>query len=310
MTHKHLDLGFLLVLAACSSAQVVKTPTNPDVALTPAEVQTLEANGVNPEALTCNSRRMWNPTLRAEAKAGAQAILSDLTQAGVPIPTEKAEVARHIVTDALMWRMVRATLVDGNQNNLGVVQVKDVKTQDGRPLLVFRSGFTPAPGQEHACVQSLVQAGVKHGVNLYQGPMPTLDLEQAEAAAYQKAGGTYFTVRTDPQLASWRDELREDPAAEKLAMQSVAKVIREGILQPGGKDPAGYVAVHCGGGMHRTGMVMGVLERCWNGAPEEVWAATYKRHVAWKSDAEPGGFEPANLQFIAHFDCSLLQKNR
>ena len=206
--------------------------------------------------------------------------------------------------------MVRATIVDGNQNNLGVVAIRGVKTADGQPLLLFRAGFTPRPGQADSCLQSLVAAGVRHGVNLYEGPMPTADLARAEQQTFSQAGGTYFNVQDDAELASWRDELRDDPAATQKAMRAVARVIREAILQPGGRDPQGHVVVHCGGGMHRTGMVVGVLERCWNGAPQAVWEAAYRRHVAWQSDAQPGGFEAANLSFIGQFDCSLLVKSR
>ena len=304
---KLLHLAILPFLAlACAAAH----PTTRDDVLTPAEQTLLREHAVAPTALRCNSLRTWNPTLRAEAKAGAQTILTDLQTAGAVVPTDKTDAARKVLTDALMWRMVRATIVDGEQNNLGVVAVKDVTTADGRPLLLFRSGFTARPGQPDSCVQSLLSAGVRHGVNLYQGPMPTADLAEAERLSYTQAGGSYFNVAEDAELASWRDELRDDPASAQRAMAAIARVIRDGILQPGGKPPQGHVAVHCGGGMHRTGMVVGVLERCWNGAPRDVWEAAYRRHVAWQSDAQPGGFEPANLAFIAGFDCALLQKNR
>jgi hypothetical protein len=296
--------AILLVLTACGAQP------RPDDALTAPEQHILADNAVNPAILHCNTLRTWNPTLRAEAKASAQVMLADLAKLGLAVPQEKTDDARRALTDVLTWRMVRATIVDGNQNNLGVVAVRDVRTQDGRPLLLFRSGFTPAPARADSCVQSLLAAGVMHGVNLYQGPMPTEDLAQAEKKQYCDAGGTYFNVQDDPELASWRDELRDDPASAQKAQLAIARVIREGILQPGGHAPQGHVQIHCGGGMHRTGMVVGVLERCWNGAPQDVWERAYRRHVAWQSDAQPGGFEAANLAFIAHFDCGLLQKNR
>ncbi len=304
---KLLHFAFLPFLTlACAATH----PAARDDLLTLPEQALLTGHAVNPAALRCNSLRTWNPTLRAEAKAGAQTMLADLQTLGVPVPPEKADAARKVLTDALMWRMVRATIVDGDQNNLGVVAIKDVTTADGRPLLLFRSGFTSQPGRADSCVASLVAAGVRHGVNLYEGPMPTADLAQAERQVYTQAGGSYFNVADDTELASWRDELRDDPASAQKAMAAVARVIREGILRPGGHEPQGHVAVHCGGGMHRTGMVVGVLERCWNGAPREVWERAYRRHVAWQSDAQPGGFEPANLAFIGNFDCALLQKNR
>ena len=301
-----LTLSTLCALvAACSAPQTTAT-----TGLTADEQTLLQAHHIDPQALTCNTRRTWNAGLRAEAKAAAAATLSELAGAGVSIaPGHEADAAK-VLTNALFWRMVRATLIDGNQNNLGVVQVRDVRTSSGEPLLLFRTGFTPTPDAPESCVQGLTRAGVRHGVNLYKGPMPTADLEAAESAALHAVSGTYFSVSADPQLAHWRDELRDDPAATKLAQEAIVRVIEEGILHPGGQAPTGHVLVHCGGGMHRTGMVVGVLERCWNGAPRETWEAAYKRHVAWESDAAPGGFEPANLAFIADFDCALLTKNR
>ena len=309
---QRLFAAILLLFTACAAPQLRPNPVlvAKDDALTPPEQSILVSNALPPAILHCNSQRTWNPTLRAEAKAGAQVMLADLAKLGLAVPQDKTDDARSALTDVLTWRMVRATIVDGNQNNLGVVAVKDVTTQDGRPLLLFRSGFTPQPGRADSCVQGLMAAGVKHGVNLYQGPMPTEDLAQSEKQLYCDAGGTYFNVQDDAELASWRDELRDDPATKQKAQLAIARVIREGILQPGGQAPKGHVHIHCGGGMHRTGMVVGVLERCWNGAPQDVWERAYRRHVAWQSDAQPGGFEAANLAFIAQFDCSLLRKNR
>ncbi len=302
---KILSFLVLLLPLACAAPQRADDNT-----LTEDERALLASQGISAADLHCNSQRTWNPTLRAEAKAGAQAMLTDLTALGVTIPPGLNDASRKVLADALSWRMVRATIVDGNQNNLGVIEVKGVKTQDGKPLLLFRSGFTPRPGQADSCLASLLQAGVRHGVNLYQGPMPTADLAEAEAKAFTLAFGTYYNVQNDAELASWRDELRDDPAAVQKAMESVARVIRDVVLQRGERaPPQGHVALHCGGGMHRTGMVVGVLERCWNGAPQEVWERAYRRHVAWQSDAQPGGFEAANVAFIAGFDCSLL-KNR
>ena len=303
MKTPHLPFLPLLLTLACSAAQQPRA----DDLLTPPEQALLAADAVSVADLRCNSQRTWNPTLRTEAKAGAQGMLADLQALGVTVPADQGDAARKVLADALSWRMVRATIVDGNQNNLGVVAVRDRTTADGRPLLLFRAGFTPRPDQADSCLQSLVAAGARHGVNLYQGPMPTADLAQAERETFSRAGGTYFNVQDDAELATWRDELRDDPAATQKAMQAVARVIREAILQPGGHAPQGHVVVHCGGGMHRTGMVVGVLERCWNGAPQAVWEQAYRRHVAWRSDADPGGFEAANLAFIGRFDCSLVR---
>jgi hypothetical protein len=58
--------------------------------------------------------------------------------------------------------------------------------------------------------------------------------------------------------------------------------------------------------MHRTGMVFGVIERCLGRASDEAVIARYRRHVAWVSPEQPGGYEQNNVDFILGFDCALL----
>ncbi len=94
------------------------------------------------------------------------------------------------------------------------------------------------------------------------------------------------------------------------AMQSVARLIREQILAPKGGPLKGNVHIHCGGGMHRSGMIAGVVERCVNGEPEAVVAAHYRYHVGYHDAEHPGGLEEGNLRFIRDFDCKLLDEAR
>lgn len=317
---KPTPLLALATLAACGSVPVPQPPPQvrqPPTAsahavptdastLLPVEAEAMRRAGLDPETLHCNGIQTWNPHLRADAKAAASEMLSDLGKLGATVPADQADAARKALAEVVMWRMVRATLVDGNQNNLGAVQVPSVRTRNGAPLLLFRTGFTPRPDAPGSCYASLVQTGgVRHVVNLYGGPMPTADLEAGEQATVQAAGGTYFTARNaaGPQK-NWREDMREgqDP---QVVMQAVAAIVQE-VLHPGGQPPAGNVLVHCGGGMHRTGMVVGIIERCVNHADPAVVETGYKRHVGWRSERDPGGFEPANLAFIQAFDCSLL----
>ena len=181
-----------------------------------------------------------------------------------------------------------------------------------RPVLLFRTGFTPRPAEPDSCFQSLLRGGgVKHVVNLFDGDIPAADLVDAESKAAASCGATY-NIATDEAnggYGPWRDTLRkhyDEPAKRTEAMQSVARLIKEQILLPGGAPPKGNIHVHCGGGMHRTGMIVGVIERCINGEPPEVVEAHYHYHVAWKDASHPGGAEEMNLRFIQDFDCSLL----
>jgi len=286
-------------------------PLRPD-GLPPWDVAALKAVGIDAESIHCNGFRTWSYTLRADAGVHSNEILGILERAGIAIPADKREAVYGEIREFVTWRLIRALLVDGNHNNFGIVPLKGLKTKDGRPVVLFRTGLTPKADTPGSCVHSLVSAGgVRHAVNLYDGSIPTKDLDAAEARTVEGAGGTYMLAETsDPGAASWRSAIRADdsPATRRAAMETVARVINDNILRPGGAPPLGNVLVHCGGGMHRTGMLVGVIERCINGADAGTIATHYKHHTAWQSEEKPGGFEQDNLDFVMSFDCSLLKK--
>ncbi len=298
-------------VSGCGAAQTAPPPPAAPAAaesLLAAEAEVFAAAGVDPALLRCLPRQRWSTTLRADARFTAGQILDELGRQGVVVPDDKREAVRKQMVDTVFWRLVLTQILDGQMHNLGAARLGDAKGADGKPLLLVRTAFTPDPESADSCVGSLVHAaGVRHIVNLYSGPMPTQALEGSERKVVGAAGGSYYTARDDPH-GTWRDDLREDHGqAGKAAMQAVADLIRNQILRPAGGPPKGSVQIHCGGGMHRTGMVFGVFERCVNGTAWPVVVEGYKRHVGWRSDAEPGGFEAANLQFIEQFDCSLLK---
>lgn len=307
----------LVALAGCAAAPLQPQPSTPAPAvaavqppgLLAAEAELLQQAGIAPGQLRCRSDNRWSTTLRGDARFTADQILDELARLGVQLPSEQLKEARKRIIDAVFWRVILTQIVEGRLHNLGVSALPGVTLADGRPALLLRTGFSADPGQDGSCVSSLLDAGVRHIVNLYAGPMPTQPLEEAERRAVQQRGGSYFSARSDPQAGSWREEVREGdgPEVRQAAYRAVAELIRNQILRPAGAPPRGHVQIHCGGGMHRTGMVVGVIERCLGGLPPHEVAERYKRHVGWRSDADPGGFEPANLSFIEGFDCALLR---
>lgn len=304
-----LVCAVVLVFAGCAAAQTVAVAA-PDAMLGDEAATLAQAVG-DLTPIHCNGKQFWNATLRLESKQSAEEMLKELQRLGIEIPPEKSETARKALTEILFWRQVRTTLIDGNYNNLGAIAIVGAKTADGKPLYLLRMGFTPQPQLPNSCFQTLVRAAnIRHVVNLYQGPIPTEDLEHAELATLAAIGGTYSNARDPTQnSANWREDLRQedDAAAKNQAMQVVAHIVNDLLLRPQGQTPTGNLLVHCGGGMHRTGMVVGVIERCINRADPAIVAAHYKRHVAYRDQQDPGGFEQRNLDFIEHFDCSLIR---
>lgn len=259
----------------------------------------------------CHDRRIWGSYLRDDSAATIDEILQAIGAAGVALSADQNDKVRAGLKPVVKWRLIRFLLVEGQNHNFGTVTLDSVTRADGKPLRLYRSGFTTRPELPDSCFRSLLGTGeVRHVVNLYAGVMPTQDLEAAERSAAEAAGASYFTARdADPALSSWRYELEEhsdDPKVVREAMEVVAKLLNEQVLRPGGGTPQGNIHLHCGGGMHRTGMLVGILDKCLNQRPMADIEADYKHHVDWRSDDRPGGYETNNVAFIAAFDCSLL----
>jgi len=266
--------------------------------------------GGNPDLVQCRPNQVWDPDLKNAASELAQETLAAMTASGMQATGLEAKELFSRVEGMAMWALVRRLLLGGKHHNFGGFALRGMETANGSPLVIFRTGITATPNEPGSCVHSLLRHGqVRHLVNLYAGPMPTSDLEVAERQATQDVHGTYFLARTsDPEIAEWREHLREHGAeAYGEVSKTVAKLINEQILRPNGAAPKGNVHLHCGGGMHRTGMIMAILDRCINGTEKALIESDFRRHVAWRSEEFPGGFEQANLDFAYAFDCSLLE---
>lgn len=256
----------------------------------------------------CNDRQSWDPDLVTEVKAGVAETFEVLEANGVKLEARQRKTIEGKLFSKTLWRLVRTLVIGGNHNNVAALPLKGVETADGKPVTLYRSALTPRPGAEGSCFRALVDAGVRHVLNLYAGPMQTADLEDAEQQAVVAAGGTYFRAReADHDLAEWREMLRKKGDA-RGASAAVARLVNEHVLRPGGALPRGDVHIHCGGGMHRTGMVFGVIDRCVNGAGKEKLLGDYRKHVGWRSEAVPGGYEQDNVDFILGFDCGLVRR--
>ncbi len=313
-----LALVAVCLLVACGSSTAPVRPSPPTPASTvvaPVDDALLAQAGIDRAALYCNSENRWGGDLRSDAVAGAGELVDALGTAAPTADAARAELKDHL-RSMLFWRMVRAVLIEGNNNNLGAVPLTGYTWTDAtgkvRPVVVFRSGITPAPEAEGSCFRSLLEHGlVRHVVNLFDGKIPVADLVAAEGRAAKAAGATYVTA-TDEEgtgYGRWRDTLKEhydDPAQRAAAFSGIARLIREQILAPGGAPPRGNIHLHCGGGMHRSGMITGVIEKCVNHAPMAQVLAHYRYHVAWHDDAHPGGYEAGNEQVLQDFDCELL----
>jgi hypothetical protein len=310
-----LGLALLPVAVPAGSVALEAAPGSP---ASPTEIwdpTLLRQAGVDPQKLRCNSRVSWVTDLRQQADETADQILAELPLGALPEAATRQRF-RAAVADAVYWRAVRITIVDGQNHNAGVLPLRGFQWRDAdgvsHPLLVFRSAITRIDPAEASCVASLLkEGGVRHVVNLYDAEsIPTGPLLQEEEQLARSCQATYLSPQeANRRYGSWRERLRREPPGspgQQAAMTALARLIREQILAPDGRRPRGNVYLHCGGGMHRSGMVMGILDRCVNGASMDAVKRRYLWHTAWQSPVRPGGAEQGNLEVIAGFDCSSL----
>jgi len=268
----------------------------------------LEGAGIVAERVRCNSAVRWEQGLNRYAKQIVDGIAAQWGAS--PDPAARKRAVHHA-----LGFLVRSYFEQSRLHNLGVMALRGLSAVDEKgaprgPLLVFRSGLIiEEGGGPSACFRSLIEhARVRHVLNLYTGTFPFRELIAAEKRYAARLGATYFDAAEAP-AGNWRQlvEERGDFAKNLPAvMRAIAALIREQILAPGGAPPRGNIYLHCGGGMHRSGMVFGVLRRCINRDPMPLIEEEYRRHTGWRSEREPGGFEPLNLELIRSFDCSLL----
>lgn len=267
----------------------------------------MRQNGFDPEKIHCNSKVVWAPYLKKYA-AGIVDTIAELWTAD-PTPAMKKKA-----TYQALGYLVRSTFEQLQTQNLGVVRIKGRSYQDRsgeqRPLLIFRSAIIIEKKDANSCFNSLIKnANVQHVINLYEGTFPLHDKIKEEKEQSRRLGISYFDARNQPNLC-WRKLVEEEECYLdniKVAMKRLADVIKQQILNPNGEPPKGNIYLHCAGGMHRSGIIFGVLRKCLNGDSMKEIEREYKQHTAYTSDEKPGGYEALNLKFIQDYDCSLLK---
>lgn len=280
-----------------------------DGSFPPGLKATLETAEIKPGCIKCNSQNRYSSELKPFSKVSAMHLLVKINPFLNRLDDREKEKLMDELEDHIMWAMVRGVLIEANNNNFGAIVLKGLywtdKDGNKHPLTIFRTAFTPDPSGKDSCYSSILEKGkVKHVINLYDGEMEMDDLIKAEREAAEKFGTSY--VRTaELDYGHWRDTIRKFPDAgpeRETAKKNLGRLIREQILNPGGKPPKGNIFIHCGGGMHRTGMVIGILQKLINGRPMDHIKKAYSYHTGYRGKEWPGGFEQGNLDLIEEFE--------
>ena len=157
---------------------------------------------------------------------------------------------------------------------------------------VYRGSFLTA---NPACLEGLVkERNVRSIVNLYRGELQShLELAQEETRAFESFGGRSYL-----QILNYTYRL--DRQTKEALFQRVVEIVRVIEAAPGD------VMIHCFGGMHRTGVLFGVMQKCLNRVPIDQVLDEYRCHTDWRSDERPGGASKDNETAIREFPCELL----
>lgn len=300
-------LSLCLLIGGVAQADIAPTAKLWSNQLVRPKVQsTLSAVGMSAASWGCNSGILYGDGFWTHSKQAADQIAKAW---GVELDKAKRTAAARVV----LGYMVRANFAAYGGDNLGVMALKGYTRPDGSPLLLFRSGVFPDAGTPGSCLTGLLGQGqVKHVINLYTGDFPLHDFIAKEAAQTKAMGGQHYDAmdHVDHSKPSWRELVGDEAHYEQnreAAMREVAGLIKRLILKPDGAAPKGNVLLHCGGGMHRSGMIYGILQKCVNKIYMPEIEADYKYHTGYVSEQQPHGYEAINVRFISEFDCKLLE---
>lgn len=174
--------------------------------------------------------------------------------------------------------------------NMGAAEVQ---FPEGKKTIYRGSFLNGSP----ACLQSLVKdKGVKTLVNLYTGELKShVQLAQQEEEIFAQAGGAHYL-----QVLNYSYKLKE--VKKEAIFAKLTEIITAIRRSPGN------VMVHCFGGVHRTGLVYGIMQKCFNTVPIEQVIEEYRCHAAYESPERAGGRKEENEIVLKEFPCSTLSK--
>jgi len=256
------------------------------------------------EQLNGNSRVWWGQ----KGKDIPDYVMKTISQLEETLDYKVNKHQKKVTKHSLIGFYIRFNYEIRTDDNVGAFYLNKITP----PRLMFRSGTMVNLQNSDSVYRNLIdQANVKHVVNLYCGPFPLGDIYEQEKKIVEKNGGTYHDERKVKPSRKWRYLIQKEKNYENQkeeAFRIVAGVIKD-ILLPKGRRPKDgeNVLLHCGGGMHRTGMIVGIIRKVFSDAKMEDILKDYRKHVAYRDENFTGGFEPLNQKFIQEFPANTIR---
>lgn len=178
----------------------------------------------------------------------------------------------------MQQRLILEVLVP--TTNLGYTEAKGKK--------IYRGSFLT---YHPTCIKTIVENSKELTlVNIYSGTVPIAsdlaELERKQLKLFGVENYLYFqsfhTNASDADLATFIKTIFSLP---------------------------GDIYIHCFGGIHRTGLVFGIIQKCLNEAPEDLVIQEYRCHAGYESPSQPGSARKFDENRIKDFDCTLLTQS-
>jgi len=120
-------------------------------------------------------------------------------------------------------------------------------------------------------------------------------LTSKEQKIFKKVGGTFYVHSLGFSDRPWKY------ADKKLLYNHITLIVK--LI----KNTSGNILIHCLGGMHRTGVIFAVIQKCYNQISLEKLTENYKCHVDWKNETDQGKYYPWDIETIKDFPCEMLK---
>lgn len=177
-----------------------------------------------------------------------------------------------------------------NHNNVGASVVKF----RNKKKIVYRSAnLAEAP----LCLQDVVRDGkVKTIIDLHSGTVGfEAEVRNLEASVFTRLGGETYIFINDYMV----DSPNYSASQMNTRIASIIKLIA---------SSDGNVLIHCLTGEHDTGVIFGVIQKCYNGIPIEQISKNLACHMAHMNSSHYAisTYEIAN-NLIKNFSCDLLE---
>lgn len=159
---------------------------------------------------------------------------------------------------------------------------------------LYRSSFLAGPIGK-VCLNHLVKKkNVRNIFNLYNGSFKSaVYLREAEKRYFYRVKGKKYI-----HIEDFEYKLKHQTKEELFT--KISNIINSIADTPGNS------VLHCYGGVHRTGVLYGVLQKCVNGLKIEQVIKEYRCHAAYKNKDDEGGRNPLNEKIIREFPCKIL----